>query len=208
MWIECEVWADTLLLHVWVIEWELEWYADSSWAPYNLRWSIVAWLRWYRQEDLLRISGGATWGAIESREVRGLVQDLDWILPAHSLHKTREDDDAYAEIHDEVEEVLIVGDQTLAYYWFCTFWERPQKLDQGFVIEHCVAIKSQVESDWVFLILSHSIKVYSEINHSFLTVLGREFNDRLYSEAKAIYVAGELLWKIFVQVKPQLSLLA
>ena len=57
------------------------------------------------------------------------------------------------------------------------------------------------------MILSHSIKVHSEINHSFLAVLGREFYDRLDSEAKAIYVATELLREVFVQVKPQLSLL-
>ena len=58
------------------------------------------------------------------------------------------------------------------------------------------------------MILGHSIKVHSEINHPFLAVLGREFYDGLDTEAKAIYVAGELLRKIFVQVKPQLSLLA
>ena len=58
------------------------------------------------------------------------------------------------------------------------------------------------------MILGHSIKVHSEINHSFLAILGREFYDGLDTEAKAIYVTSELLRKIFVQVKPQLSLLA
>jgi len=58
------------------------------------------------------------------------------------------------------------------------------------------------------LILGHSIKVHGEIYYPFLAVLGREFYDGLDSEAKTIYVASKLLRKIFVQVKPQLSLLA
>ena len=110
----------------------------------------------------------------------------DGVGAAEVHHQPREDDHAHAEMLDEPEKVIVVFQQELLRFEFLAGvalvgdgGQAIKEPDYWLLVILLISVENEVELDEVLVGWAHAIKVYQDVNGTFLAVGQRELYDRM-----------------------------